>query len=292
MFKLFKNAFKITNEGIILATPLVLFIWLITWYIHYSREFVDTFPEVILSVVTLLFMFSAFLSGWFYMVKECVEFSKKDFILDNDRARESLKLIKSLQVGVGKYFLTYIGVSLVFLAMVLLIAYALYYISVPIIKEMNFSLAQMSTAINSPQEVANFINSLPPEQLFALFKLNILLMVLTSVFSFLTMLWMPEIIYTNSNPVTSLFTSVKKLFKKFGKSLLLYIYITLLNYTISFISSFAFLHPLAYMILMIVYFYFIVYVVVLIFSYYDREFNEETEAEDHSSNGSDSERQD
>ena len=78
MFKLFKDSFKATNEGIILAVPLVLFMWLITLYISYSKQVVDTIPEFILSGITVLFMTSAFCSGWFYMLKKCVEFYKKD----------------------------------------------------------------------------------------------------------------------------------------------------------------------------------------------------------------------
>lgn len=280
MFRLFKDTFKTTNEGIILATPLVLFMWLITLYISFSKEVVDTIPEVILSGVTMLFMTSAFCSGWFYMVKNCVEFSKKNFILDEDKASESLKLIQSLPVGIGKYFLKFVEVSIFFVCLALFMAYVFYTISIPFIREMNFSLAQMSTVLNSPQETANFLNTLPPEQLVALFKLNVLIMLVSSIFSFLVMLWMPEVIYRKIDPIIGMFTSIKKLFVKFWKSLILFLYVTFLNFVISFLSTFAFLHPIAYMIMMIIYFYFIVYVVVLLFSYYDREFNEPDKIEE------------
>ncbi len=273
MLKLFKETFRTTNEGIILATPLVLFMWLLTLYIAYSKEVVDTIPEIILSAVTMLFMASAFCAGWFYMVKKCVEFSKKNFIMDSDKASESMKLMQALPVGVGKYFLTYVGVCLIFLAIALLMASILYTVSIPFIKNINFSFSQMATVINSPQDMKAFLDSLPPEQLYELFKLNIFLMVIPSVFSFLMMLWMPEVIYAERNPLLCLFSSIKKVFVKFRKSLILFIYISLVNGTISFLSTFAFLHPIAYMIMMIIYFYFIVYVVVLVFSYYDREFN-------------------
>lgn len=275
MFKLFKDTFKIAGEGIILGVPLVLFMCIISLYINYSKEVVDTVPEMVLSAVTMLFMSSAFFAGWFYMVKKCVEFSKKDFILDKDKSTESLKLIQTLSVGVGKYFLTYVGVSLMFVGIALLMAFILYMASVPFINSMHFTISQMSMAINSPQDTQAFLNGLPPEQLIILFKLNLLLMGITSLFSFLMMLWMPEIIYSKRNPLIALFTSIKKIFVKFGKSITLFLYITILNFLISFLGTFAFVNPVTYMIMMLVYFYFIVYIVVLLFSYYDKEFNEQ-----------------
>ncbi len=273
MIKLYKNTFKTAGEGIILGVPLVFFMCVISLYINYSKEVVDTFPEVILSAVTMLFMSSAFFSGWFYMVKKCVEFSKKDFILDKDKSQESMKLIQCLPIGVGKYFLTYVGVSLMFVGIALLMAFILYKASVPFINSMHFTLSQMSMVINSPQDTQNFLNSLPPEQVIILFKLNLLLMGITSLFSFLMMLWMPEVIYTKRNPLIAFLTSIKKVFVKFGKSVNLFLYITILNFIISFLSTFAFVNPVTYMIMLIIYFYFIVYVVVLLFSYYDKEFN-------------------
>lgn len=94
MLKLFKNAFKLTNEGIILATPLILFIWLITIYLTFAKGVVDTLPEAFSAIITLLCMVGAFCAGWFYMVKESIELSQKEFILDTDRAKEILNLIK------------------------------------------------------------------------------------------------------------------------------------------------------------------------------------------------------
>jgi len=279
MFKLFKNTFKTTNEGIILAIPLVFFMWLISLYINYSKEVVDTIPEMVLSGFTMLFMASAFCAGWFYMVKKSVEFSNKNFIFDKDKSSESLKLIQMLPVGIGKYFLTYVGVTLMFVGIALLMAAVMYTVSVPFIKSMNFSLAQMSTVLNSPQDTANFINNLPLEQIVILFKLDLLLMLIASLFSFLMLLWMPEVIYTKRNPFVALFTSIKKVFVKFPKSLLLFIYMTFLNLVISFVSTFAFVNPITYMVMMVLYFYFIVYIVVLLFSYYDKEFNIHEDAE-------------
>ena len=131
MFKLFKQSFHITNEGIILTIPLALFWWILTLYIDFSAKVVDTYPEVILSGITMLFMASAFCSGWFYMVKKCIKFSKKNFIMNNDKNNETINLLKALPYGIGKFFLHYIEVCFIFVAIALLIGFLIKIYSTP-----------------------------------------------------------------------------------------------------------------------------------------------------------------
>ena len=72
MGKLFKDAIGITNDCIIIAFPLILFMWILSLYVSFSRETVNSLPLVLLSSVTVLVMTAAFLAGWFYMVKKAV----------------------------------------------------------------------------------------------------------------------------------------------------------------------------------------------------------------------------
>lgn len=277
MLKLFKNAFKFTNDGIILATPLILFIWIITLYLSYAANVVDTAPEMILAVITLLCMIGAFCAGWFYMVKKSIELSQKEFILDEDRAKEKLELVKKIPAGIGKYFLSFVGMSLISLVIFAIFAAGIYKIGMNFIGSIDFSAAQIKTIMANPQDIKEFLDSLTDTQLYKLAKWDMLFLAATTLMSFLMLLWIPEIIYQTQNPLLALFKSIKKLFVKFGKSIALFIYLTFVNLVISFANTFSLFHPIIYMIMMIVYFYFLVYVIVLIFSYYDKEFNEKPE---------------
>lgn len=277
MFKLFKNAFNLTNEGILLAIPLILFMWVLTIYIRFAKTVVDTIPEALSALITLLCMTGAFFAGWFYMVKKSIELSKKEFVLDEDRARELVNLAKSIPTGIGKYFLSFIGLSLLTIIIFALFGGLFYKLGMHYIGSIDFTAEQIRGAMASPEDMKAFLNSLTNEQIYKLGSWNLLLMAGTSLMSFLLMLWIPEIIYKTTNPFFALFKSLKKLFVKFHKSLALFIYLTFLNIVISFANTFAVLHPLIYMTLMIIYFYFLVYVVVLILSYYDKEFNREEE---------------
>lgn len=277
MLKLFKNAFRLTNEGIILATPLILFIWLITIYLTFAKGVVDTLPEAVSAIITLLCMIGAFCAGWFYMVKKSIDLSQKEFILDVDRAKELLNLFKKIPAGIGKYFLSFIGMSLIMLVIFALFAIGIYKIGMSFIGSIDFTAEQIKSAMASPQDMKLFLDSLSLDQLYKLGTWNMLFLAASTLMSFLLMLWVPEIIYNTSNPLLALFKSIKKIFCRFWKSIGLFIYLTILNFIISFANTFSLLHPIIYMLMMIAYFYFLVYVVVLIFSYYDKEFNKQEE---------------
>lgn len=277
MLKLFKNAFRLTNEGILLAIPLILFIWILTIYLTFAKSVVDTLPEALSAVITLLCMTGAFCAGWFYMVKKSIALSQKEFVMDEDRAKELFNLIKKIPTGIGKYFLSFLGMSVISLFIFALCGGLFYKLGMHFIGSIDFTAAQIRTAMASPQDMKTFLDSLTDEQIYKLGSWNMLFMAGTTLMSFLLMLWVPEITYQTPNPLLALFKSLKKLFVKFFKSVALFIYLTILNIVISFANTFAVLHPLLYMAIMIIYFYFLVYVVVLIFSYYDKEFNHEKE---------------
>ena len=282
MFKLFKEAFKTANDCIILAIPLVLFMWILSFYFGFSNSVVNSPAEIILAFITVLFMTGAFLSGWFHMVKKAIEISRKVFVLDADRAKATMDLFKNIPYGIGQYFLAFVLMLLAFLLIVAIAAMVVYLIGDIYIGNV-FTPEQLSSALSSTQDMKTFIESLDNEQLIKLNLWNLLIMGTTTVLSFILMLWIPEIIYKTVNPLLALFRSIKKVFVKFKTSLGVFIYISVLNLVMSFIGTFTLINPLLYILIMTIYFYFIIYVVILLFLYYVREFSgaecgEETKA--------------
>ncbi len=272
MFKLYKEAFKTANDCIILAIPLVLFMWILSFYFAFSNAVVNEPAEIILAFITVLFMTAAFLSGWFYMVQNAIVVSRQVYVLDEDRAKATMNLFKVIPYGIGKYFLSFIGLILIFLFIVSLAGTLVYKFGIHYIGNV-FTQDQITAALSSTEDMKLFIDSLTVEQLIKLNLWNFLIMGTTTLISFLIMFWIPEIIYSTINPFTALFKSIKKVFVKFPKSVALFIYLSILNIFVSFLSTFAILHPLLYLLVMVICFYFIIYVVVLVFSYYEKEFN-------------------
>ena len=98
MLNCIKDSFRLTNKYIILATPLILFSLLSSLYILFSIG--GNLINLLIAVVLFTLMLAAFLSGWFFMIRECIK---------NPEAEDPNFLIKDFPAGVGEYFLPVIG---------------------------------------------------------------------------------------------------------------------------------------------------------------------------------------
>ena len=274
MRKLFIETVKITNENIILATPLVVFMWILTSYVSFSQQTVNSMPLLVLSSVTVIVMTAAFFGGWFYMVKKAVKLSKQVFVLDADRAKATFNLIKYIPSGIGKYFLPYLGLILCSLAIIVVVCAGVFQLGMHLIGGLDLDPAQVKNVLSSAVDMKAFLDSLSFEQLMKLNNWNMLFLAATTILSFLFMLWIPEIVFKTPNPFKALVYSIKRIFSKPMKSFKLFVFMTVLNFVLSFINTFSIINPILYFIMLVVYFYFLVYIVMLIFLYYDREFGE------------------
>ena len=275
MGKLFKDTVGITNDNIILAFPLILFMWVLSLYVSFSRQTVNSLPLLILSSITVLVMTGAFFAGWFYMVKKAVKLSKQVFVLDTDRAKATFNLLKTIPAGIGKYFLSYSGMIILFVIIICIVGAGVFQLGVNLIGKLDLNPEQLKSVLSSAADMKAFLDSLSFDQLIKLNNWNLLFLATTTVMSFLFMLWAPEIAFNTKNPFMALVNSVKKIFHRFGRCLKLFVFLTVLNFVLSFINTFSLFNPILYFIMTVVYFYFLVYLVMLIFLYYEREFTEE-----------------
>ncbi len=277
MINIFRQAAKITNYNIILAIPLIVFVKLLDLYSLYSRVTVDSTHELILASVTVLFMSGAFFASWFYMVKEAIDLSKQVFVLDADRAKATMNLFKVLPVGIGKYFLSFVGFYIILFFIQIFATPVVYLLGVNIIGGLDANSMQSLQLIAmdpsaTNQSMAAFIDKLTPEQIIFFGKWSLLFMLVTSVIMYFLMFWIPEIIYNTINPLVALWRSIVKLIKDFFSSFRFFISIWLMGFALLFLNTFAVINPLAYIVMNIILFYFTVFVVVAIFLYYDKKF--------------------
>jgi len=284
MLRYFRRAFKITNENIILTTPLVLFLFLLSIYLGVAQHAPANIFSAILLLITIIFMVSAFFAGWFFMVKRSIDLDKQEFIIDEDKAKASFNLIKEFPVGVGEYFLPFIGALILYTALFILLFFIGYSIGMHFIGNVGLSLTDLRTSLSSPAALKSFVSSLSTEQLKKLNAWNVIFMSFTAIYSFITMFWSAQIVMKTKNPLVAFFKSLKFTFKNFFSALVLFIYISMINFTVSLVNTFAAINPIIYFVSMLLYFYFVVYVVVLVFLYYDRENNPQLKIENSSPN--------
>jgi hypothetical protein len=98
-------------------------------------------------------------------------------------------------------------------------------------------------------------------------------MIATSVVMYLLMLWVPEIMNGTLNPLVALFKSIGKLFKDFYNTFRLFLSLWFMGFALLFIYTFAVINPVFYILVSILMYYFIVYLTVLIFLYYDKKYS-------------------
>ena len=279
MKNILKESLKITNNSIILAIPLIIFVKLVDLYSMFSKYHIDSAPKLLIASITLMCMISVFAAGWFYMVKSAIELSKKEFILDKDRAKESFGLIKSMLSGVGRYFMSFIGVICIYVFVIQIIATQIVwivgrYLIGSLDAESMKTLQEISlSAASSNSSMSLLLDNMTPEMITFFGKWSLLFVVVTCVITYLLMLWFPEIIYGETNPVKALGISIVKLFKDFKGTFSLYLVLWSIGFLILFLNTFSImLNPVLYLLISILMFYFFVYVIICVFLYYDKKY--------------------
>ena len=272
MLKLFKNSFKTTNDCIILATPLIIFLSVLGWYYNYAADSIDNVPKFILAGVTMLVMASGFLAAWLYMAKKTIALSKKIFVFDKDRVKALATLALSLPNGIGRLFLPIIGVVSIYILIYLLLFSGINYLISHFVGVIDFDAADWQTLMLSSENLTEEISKLSEHELLALdcWSLSSFLGIL--FVSFTTMLWIPEIVYNEKNSFKALYNSVVKLFMNFKKSIILFLYIAFLVILITILNTFLMFNPFLYFFVLMFYYYLLVYIVVLLFTYYDETY--------------------
>jgi len=270
-----KEAFKVTNNSIIITIPLVLFVYILDLYTNFSKAGIDNAIKLLLASLTVTFMIVVFCSGWFYMVKKAIELSKKVFIRDSDSSRETIKLYQTMIQGIGDYFMPFLFTYIILFIVQMILFPLVYYIGVNIIGNFDDSLLQSLQTISADNSGQYLIDMLSPEQIVFLGKWSLLFLISFSIVVFLLMLWIPEIIYKTKNPLKALWYSWCKLFKNFISSVKIYLFLWVIGLVLLFLNTFSLINPFIYILISVLMYYYTVYSAILIFMYYDKKYNNE-----------------
>ena len=242
MFEFFKKCFKITNNSVIVALPMILFLLCIQLYFGAVRGKFSDDSKHITTIITLWLLISGFFSGWFYMVKRAISFSDKIFVYDKDRNQALRHVFAGFFKGFGHLFLPFLVVA----GIGFLIRFAEHSVT-------DYILPSASTKI-----------------IYNLWLIGIFIII--SCISYWMLLWIPEIVYGNRNPFTALVNSTKKAFITFPKTIKLFLVMWFLFIGVNILFQLLLLNPLLYFLVMLLNYYLILYTVILIFTYYEQNF--------------------
>jgi len=258
-----KKVFELTNRYIIVATPLLLFILLVSIYsvfVFHTSEIL----KLIFGIVLMFLMFSAFLSGWGNMLKSAISENNYD---------EPFKIIKDFAPGVGEFFVPVMGMIAISFLISALILTGTYFCGMHFIGDLGISQTALTNAMANQEALKTFLTSLSTEQLLKLNMWNILVLSVMSLLYFLFMLYSPALILESKNPFKALYISLKHLFgRNFFQNFGIYLIIISLHFLISIISALTSGTTILSFVISLINFYFVCCVAIAIFYYYDKKF--------------------
>ena len=278
MLKYFLDAFRITNNNIIFATPLILFMLLVSLYQGILSGLGFNIWLVLLGLVTLLLMWAAFLSGAFYVVREAVLIDGED-ISKEEKVKKSFGLVKAMLKGVGEYFFSFVGALILFVILFFVYISIVRYIGVATIGAIEEAMVLNLTNVSE----------IDMDDLSLLLQWSLLGMITFLSFLYVSTLCAAEIIKNTKNVLKACFNTLKFFFKKFFRCFAFGVLIIAFQFIVMIACGLLGAKlPIMSYVSLLVYFYLLIYVVVLVFLFYEREDgNAQTKAEGDCGCGSD-----
>ena len=261
MFKTIKESLIITNNNLVIATPLIFFSLISSLYMIFSSG--GNAIGLIFSVILFFLMFGAFLSGWFYIIIRAVK--EPDI--------ESSQLIGEFPSGVGEYFLSALGMIFQVIVVSSVIMLTMIFVGKKFIGSFGVSYTEFAQAMASVETMKTFVASLSTEQLVKISHWNLLMFCGMILNYFVLMLYPTTVFFKNKNPFKAFFVALKDTFgHRFFKNLGLFFFIFIIYMFISMCTMLMGKNIFLHFIITLVNFYYATFVGVLLFNYYYSNF--------------------
>lgn len=255
-----KKFFELTNKYIVLATPLILFSLLSSIYMAVTLQGKNPIG-VVFALIILFLMSMVFIAGWGQMVKSAV----KDESPDNPNM-----IINGFASGVGEYFLPACGFVILAGVINFLFFGFLFALGMHFIGDAGINMAELSRAMANQTALKAFLVGLSVEQLVKINLWNMLIMSGMIIISFLMFFYIPSLFFSTKNPFKGLYISIRYIFSKnFFNVLGLFLLIFIANFIVSLCSAIFAGNMVTNFVMTLVNFYFICWVSVAVFYYYD-----------------------
>lgn len=279
MKNMIKKAFDMVKDNIILAQPLVIFLVIISLTTAglYKQTNHVAFLFILIANILLI---TAFFSGWFYMIKKGATHMKKveneEYKNDEEKTAASFGLIKEFFPGVGEYFIPMSFTIITYCVVYALIIFLCIKLGLRFLPDPHIDYNKiMSFSGSSMVEIQKYISTFSYAQLKAINLWMLYVGTTSAVFTFLTLFLFPAVYDKKDFILFAPFTAFNRnlifIFKNFIGVLGILIFLSVLNFVLSFLSIFFNLNVILSIVGLIVSFYFMTYAVALIFLYYEEK---------------------
>ncbi len=219
---------------------------------------------LILCLFALLFVF---FSGWFKVIKESC-----------DREKIKEKNFYSLFLeGIGANIVPVsIGIVIYTIFMFLSILCA-QFVALHFFGDINFFIEGMTKVANEQGNIMDYFSTLDVNQKFAIYGWNLCIIAFVALFNFIFTFYFPAMFDSEKNvflrPLISIWEGLKFLFKNFFGAIGLTLFIYVINTVLAILNARFAQNTIISIILLLIYIYFVSFVVMLIFNYYETKNN-------------------
>lgn len=268
MLKVFRDAFKVSFDNLILFTPPLLFMMLTLLYFGTVENYLSNKASLVVSTIVLLCLTSVFMAGWFYMIM-CAIFNFRNKIV-YETSSDTFTLLKQFIIGVSDYIKPCLEFSVLTGILFCTVLVVSYYVSLGLFGSSGIIIAEFVKDFSSFAAFQAFIEDLTVNQIRILYGWSVVFTITMFVYSVMTLFWLPEIFYNKKNVFSALKSSIMILFKR-PQIILLFLLIIILNNVFMMFNILSLMNPFTILLMTLVYLYFIVYVFVLLFLYYEQK---------------------
>ena len=273
MIKTISKAFELLRDNIVIVQPLIFYL-LILGVVSRPITVDGTFTYASIFAIIIVILFtSAFLAGWFYIVKLALSYRDKVYETIEEKNIASLSLLKQFFTGVGDYFLPVLGAFVIYVLMFIAFSFASYKLGLHYIGKLILT-PELIKALNSGSyaDITAVINSVDSIQsLKTMSYWGFYITALSFIFSFLTLFYGPVLLYDTKNPLKALFINFKFLFSNFVGSFAIMLFLTFLNLIISLFNLLSATNVFFSIISLLIMFLYMSYQVMLVFLYYEEK---------------------
>ncbi len=274
MIKIFSKAFELLKENIIVVQPLIIYLLMIGFIAAPISISNLMNYRVLLSIVTVLLFTAAFFAGWFYIVKLAISMRNEVYETPEERSLAAISLLKQFFTGVGEYFVPMTFALIFYIVLIAGFSFAVYKFGVHHFGALNLN-ADILKAINSGsyQDLYHSlsINNIAKTDQIRLFHWSIYISLASFIFSFLSLFYGAVILYDTRNPIKAVFLSLKFILFNFWGSLIVFLFLSLLNTILSILNIFSAMNVLISIISLLLLFLYMSYHVMLVFLYYEEK---------------------
>ncbi len=269
MLNILKTSNNILKNNLILIQPLLLFLLIFMTALSYlAGKNMFFIPKIVLGV-SIILLFIAFSSGWFYIIKNSTEdYSENDS--KDEIALKSIKNFKKFFEGVGKGFFKSCGAYILsaiiyFAVMYCVIKLCLHFFGIP---DFIYEFQKMTKAA-SQAELLNIIDSVSVSDKLIFSVWVVVINIISSVLNFFVLLYLAVINFEKENIFKALGHTILFGFKNIFGAVFILLF-TFILYLILNILSLLFGTGVFGLFVMIVLFcWYLTFYVILVFCFYN-----------------------